>query len=263
MAAIDPSHKIAPPHKTASFDGDQSSHTALGRMAGIAWLAIGLGLAMQALILIGQLAGGAAVPDWTIVLASVFQGVSWSLIVCLGVGIGTMVMRAPIVLKGLFGFASAPLGLGTARGVQRGMNELAGGPDEPFFTLAVIAIALIKAVEYGFLTIMLARYIRRGEERLRTYLALGAGTGLIFGGVVVAASWHLTNSAGAALAAAALIGLVINEFLFPIGCAMVIYAIQFIGRHVRAVQSRDDEAPAAACEGKVAARVDRPVVRNA
>ena len=103
-------------------------------------------------------------------------------------------------------------------------------------------IALIKAMEYGFLTIMLSRLVRLGKETLRPYLALGAGTGLVFGGAIVATSWHLANLAGPGMARAALTGMLINELLFPIGCVMVIYAIQFIGRQTRAIQPAAEKA---------------------
>jgi hypothetical protein len=160
----------------------------------------------------------------------------------MGVGIAMMVMRGSVALAGMIGFVSAPLALGGARGMQRGVNQMLGGPEEQFITLAILLVALIKAVEYGFLTIMLSRLVRLGKETLRPYLALGAGTGLVFGGAIVATSWHLANLAGPGLARAALTGMLINELLFPIGCVMVIYAIQFIGRQTRAIQQAAEKA---------------------
>lgn len=218
----------------AAPDAAEASWSALRRLVTVAWLAIALGLVIQALILAGKLAGGAPLPGFQY-LANVAQGVTWSLIVCLGVGIGTMVMRASMAFAGAIGFVSAPLALGGAKGVQRGLSQLTeGGAEEPFITLALLVIALIKALEYGFLTYMLTRLVRRERGELRSYLLLGAGTGIVFGGFIVFISWQL---AGAALPLPALIGLTINETLFPVGCALVIFAIQYIGRHVKMIEA--------------------------
>lgn len=228
--------------ETATPDGTEAARAALHRLVTIAWLAILLGFVMQALIIAGQMAGGAP-PPGPPALANVAQGVTWSLIVCMGVGIAMMVMRSSVALAGVIGFVSAPLALGGARGMQRGVNQMMGGPEEQFITLAVLLIALIKAMEYGFLTIMLSRLMRLGKETLRPYLALGAATGLVFGGAIVTTSWYLASLAGPGMARAALTGMLINELLFPIGCVMVIYAIQFIGRQTRAIQSAAEAKP--------------------
>lgn len=211
-----------------------TSQSALRRLVTIAWLAILLGLVIQALILVGKLAGGAPAPGPP-VLAGVAQGVTWSLLVCLGVGIGAMVMRAPISLAGLIGFASAPIALGTAKGVQRAVGQLLDVPSGGI-SLALLVIALIKAFEYGFLTFMLCRWFRKKHERLLSYLLLGIGTGVVFGGVIVLVSSLFAHGAGNPLAPPALIGLIINETLFPVGCAMVIYAWLYIGRHVKVIE---------------------------
>lgn len=213
----------------------EASQSALRRLVTIAWLSILLGLVIQALILVGKLAGGAPAPGPP-VLAGVAQGVTWSLLVCLGVGIGAMVMRAPISLAGLIGFASAPIALGTAKGVQRAVGQLLDTPQGGGISLALLVIALIKAFEYGFLTFMLCRWFRKKHERLLSYLLLGIGTGVVFGGVIVLVSSLFAHGAGNPLAPPALIGLIINETLFPVGCAMVIYAWLYIGRHVKVIE---------------------------
>lgn len=87
------------------------SWRALHRLATIAWMAIALGLIIQALILAGKQASGGSLPGPPI-LADMAHGVTWSLIACLGVGIGAMVMRASLTLASLIGFVAAPTGLG-------------------------------------------------------------------------------------------------------------------------------------------------------
>lgn len=224
-----------------SFPEDADpSWRALYRLATIAWMAIVLGLVIQALILAGKLASGGSFPGPSI-LADMAQGVTWSLIVCLGVGIGAMVMRASLTLAGFIGFVAAPLGLGAAKGVQQGINQLIDTPQSAV-SVALLVVAAIKAFEYGFLTYRLTGMVREQRGHLRPYLVLGLGTGAVFGGLIVLVTWQFTRLAGSSLALPGLVGLGINELLFPAGCALVIFAIQYIGGHVRAIEAKTSAA---------------------
>lgn len=224
-----------------SFPEDADpSWRALYRLATIAWMAIALGLVIQALILAGKLASGGSFPGLSI-LADMAQGVTWSVIVCLGVGIGTMVMRASLTLAGLIGFVAAPTGLGAAKGVQQGINQLIESPQQAV-SVTLLVIAAIKAFEYGFLTYRLAGLAREQSGHLRRYLALGLGTGAVFGGFVVLVTWQLARFSGSPPALPGLVGLGINELLFPVGCALVIFAIHYIGGHVRVIEAKTPSA---------------------
>ncbi|MER9065813.1 hypothetical protein NKH84_04495 [Mesorhizobium sp. M0902] len=58
----------------------------------VAWLAIALGFAMEALILTVRFAAG-AYPATTQVLIELAQGVTWSFFVCAGVSLGTALTK--------------------------------------------------------------------------------------------------------------------------------------------------------------------------
>lgn len=198
------------------------------RIATLAWLAIALGLAIQALIIAAQLIAGGEFPGIR-VLANLAQGVTWSVVVCIGIAVATIIMRAPIPLAGVIGFVCAPLALGLARGAQRGVNELLGEPAAGG-TTALVVIALIKACQYGFLGFMLARLVRQHVERAAPYLFLGLATGMVFGSISILASAITAREDGAALTMPELAGVTVNELLFPIGCAMVVFTVASIAR---------------------------------
>src|SRR4051812_16137048 len=90
---------------------------ALKRVATVAWLAIALGFAMEALILTVRFAANSQSTS-TQVLIELAQGVTWSFFVCAGVGLGTALAKARASLGGLIGAISAPLAMGIAKGTQ-------------------------------------------------------------------------------------------------------------------------------------------------
>jgi len=64
---------------------------------------------------------------------------------------------------------------------------------------------------------------------LTPFLPAGAATGLVFGGTITALTWQAVSAGGAVPELARIVGVGVNELLFPIGCALVI----FLGRFVR------------------------------
>ena len=65
----------------------------------------------------------------------------------------------------------------------------------------------------------------------------GAAVGLLFGGLVTVLTANAALVAGAPLSDAKLAAPVINEVLFPLGCAFVIYLGQQVGRSLDLVGS--------------------------
>ncbi|RWO36327.1 MAG: hypothetical protein EOS08_00910 [Mesorhizobium sp.] len=71
-------------------NADPLSHDAmlaLRRVVMVAWLAIALGFAMEALTLAGRLAAGSH-PATTLILIELAQGVTWAFFVCAGLSLG-------------------------------------------------------------------------------------------------------------------------------------------------------------------------------
>lgn len=60
------------------------------------------------------------------------------------------------------------------------------------------------------------------------FLLAGAATDLVFGGAITALTWQAIAAGGAAPELARIVGVGVNELLFPIGCALVIFLSQFV-----------------------------------
>lgn len=214
--------------------GDASgARQGLRRLALIALLAVLLGFVMQGLILTGRLAGGGQFSG-AAVMADVAQGVTWSLFACLGIGAATLLTRVRPVLAGFVSMLLAPVALAIARSSNKVVASMVGAADSPAI-LSVGTISALKALEYGLLGWMLALLVQRDTARALPYLGAGAVTGAVFGGAIVALSHRAALARGRVMEPAQLIGMSINELLFPVGCALVIYAGQIVGRNLAAI----------------------------
>lgn len=201
---------------------------ALRVLATIALLAVVLGLAIQLLIVVVRVLAGGPMPQLATV-ADVAGGVTWSFVVCTGVGIGVSVMRARAQIVGLLGLVFAPIAVAAAKGSQRlvaAMLELA----EQQALLSLGSVSLIRALQYAVLGFLVGTLAWRGEARLSRYLAAWLGVGLVLGGSAVAWQIWLANSLGTPLPPARIAVAAVNDMLFPVGCALVIYCGQLVGR---------------------------------
>jgi hypothetical protein len=204
------SRNVAPPPPPAP-QGSQ-----LHKLLNVAWLAIALGMAMEALML--AVAAGfrnAAAPDPF--LAELAQKVSWSFVVCAGLAVGNAIVRARPAAMGVLGLVSAPIAVNVSRALHKGMAgalgvAVAAGP-------APFAIAALKATEYALLGFALGHLGQRGAGAL-AHAGAGLLAGLLFGVPIVA------MAVGADQASTVARG--VNELVFPIGCSLVIYAADIL-----------------------------------
>ena len=108
---------------------------------------------MEALLLLVA-AGSGLVPELRSIVADSVQKVSWSLIVCAGLALGTTVssaLRAP--LMGILGFLAAPAAFHVARTFHQSAKEtleIAGNVTTVGST-SIFILALIKGIEYACL----------------------------------------------------------------------------------------------------------------
>lgn len=201
---------------------------ALRKLALIALMSVLLGLSIQLLIIAARLLAGGPLPGLGFV-ADAAQGITWALLVCTGVGIGTSIMRARAEIVGLLGALFAPFAVAAAKGSQ----SLVGSVLDRAGTEAVLGlgtISLLRAFEYAVLGFLLGTLARRGEARLGRYLGAGALVGVVLGGGVMALTAQAAWAAGMPYGAAQFAAGAVNEVLFPIGCALVIYGGQLVGR---------------------------------
>jgi len=204
---------------------------ALRRIAIIALLAIVLGFLMQGLILAAKLLTGATFPG-ILLLVDIAQGVTWSFLVCLGVGIGTTILKARAELAGFLAALFAPISLALAKSSQKVMATLVGAAEQPAI-LSLATISTLRAVEYGILAWLLAKLTQRDIAPAAPYLGTGTGIGIVFGLPITWLTYNAAITNGAGLSTPQIATTLINEVAFPIGCSALIYIGQLVGRNIK------------------------------
>ena len=193
----------------------------------VAWLAIALGVLLQLALLLVAAGFGKDISPRP-VLAETFKTVSWSLLVCVGVALGRVAAKGRLPLEGVTGLLAAPLALTAANAVQKGVAEAvdaAGVPAGP----PPLWVLAIKAAEYGCLGLALEWVGRRAWGSALGHLAVGLLTGVVFGGVFLAV---VVQSAPTPLSTPSLLARGLNELLFPVGCALVVFIAEVLRAHV-------------------------------
>lgn len=194
-----------------------------------AWLAILLGLGMEALLLL-LTAGFGLFPSLKSVAADLVRQGSWSLVVCVGLSLGTAASKLRAPLMGLLGLLAAPVAFGTARSLHEGTKqalEIAGSTSSVGFF--ILPLALVKGVEYGCLGIATGWIGQRTWGGVIAHIAVGLIVGLLFGYLTLAFTYWGTPSPPSTVE---LISLGLNEMLFPIGCSLVLYSTETLGKRV-------------------------------
>ncbi len=215
-------------------DQDQPfAKRAINRALQVAWLAVFAGISVQILVLVARMAAGGGFPGAQFV-ASLAQGISWSVLVCGAVAIGTVAARARSAITGLIGLIAGPLSWGLAKGVQKGVQSLLAVQQDPI-TSFFFKVSAIKGLEYAVLGAALGYMVGKKWANVWAHVALGMAVGTSFAAIVVPMSIAKAASAGAPLPGPAVASMTMNEFVFPIGCALVIYAVQRMRKHVEAV----------------------------
>ena len=195
----------------------------------VAWLAILLGVAMEALLLLFA-AGFGIFPGFKPLAADLVRQVSWSTIVCVGLALGTAVSKARAPLMGVLGLLAAPAAFTVSRSLHQGAVktlEIAGsGADAP----PVLLLAILKAVEYACLGMAIGWIGRRTWGGLSAHVATGLLVGLIFGGTILALTYQMSPEPPAT---ATLVSRGANEILFPVGCSLVLFAATAMGNRAQ------------------------------
>jgi hypothetical protein len=163
------------------------------------------------------------------VIADFVKSVTWSVFVCVGLAIGTAVAKARMPLMGFLGLFSAPLAFEASRALHKGTLEAlavtgtAGGQ-----ALSPLLVAAIKGIEYGCLGLLIGWVSQRSWGGAAAHAAAGLLVGLVFGGVQIA----LAAGGTPPPAASDLFIQSVNEVLFPVGCALVLFSAGIVGERV-------------------------------
>ena len=185
-----------------------------------AWLAIGLGILLEVLVLMLAAFTGTAGESGRPALADLAQKVSWSFLVCIGLAFGAAIKKVREIAMGGIGLFAAPAAFAAAKAIHKGLGQALGvvAPGSPLSIPLLIAV--LKGIEYAVLGAALGRLTNRGRG-LGSHAGAGLAVGLTFGLVLTWATGHLSATPSSPIGLA---GNGINEVLFPVGCALVIYA---------------------------------------
>jgi hypothetical protein len=193
----------------------------------VAWLAIALGLLMEVILLV---LGGALGEAFGLrpLVADLVRNVTWSVFVCVGLAIGTAVVKARVPVMGILGLLSAPLAFEASRVFHKGTLEalaVSGGGGE---AVSPLLVALIKGLEYGCLGLGIGWVSQRRWGGAAAHAAVGLLVGLLFGATEIA----LAPGTIAQQPTASLLTKAINGVLFPVGCSLVLYSAKFLGERI-------------------------------
>ncbi len=209
------------------------------RLLYVAWWAIVAGFVVQLLVLGAKFAAQAALPGAN-VMADIGSGVTWSVLVCGGVALGTAAANPSEAVMGGLGFLFAPIGFAAAKGIQRGIQTVLDAPVTEI-TSVTWTIGAIKAVEFGILGALVALLIKRPRVKATTFIGLGLLVGILFGGMILTVM--ATQSAEDT---PALVGAGVNELFFPMACALILYGASRAGKRVRSIAKHLDKGQATA-----------------
>jgi hypothetical protein len=190
----------------------------LRRTLCVAWLAILLGFSIEA-VMLAAAAGFGGLLRVRPLLADLADKVAWSFVVCVGLGFGTATTRSRTATMGLLGLLAAPTAFVLARALHKAASAALGVAAIGVAGPAPLLLAGIKALQYALFGMAVGWLSRRTDAGVRAYVLTGLAAGVVFGGLVLA----LTARA-APLSPVSLLVRGLHEVLFPVGCALVIWA---------------------------------------
>lgn len=196
----------------------------------IAFWSVAVGVALELLIL-GLVAMDKKLPESARAIAQVASKVSWSGVVCFGISCGLAATSSRAAMMGFLGAVSGPVGFAIARSVHKGTLQaisnapVVAAPD----LLSPYLLAGIKAVEYGLFGLWLGRITQDDSARWPRYLRAGFTIGIAFGALIVV----LFRNADPRMSAIALGAKGVNELVFPMGCAFVLFLTKRTSAAVR------------------------------
>jgi hypothetical protein len=193
-----------------------------------AWWSVLLGLAMQLLLLVAA-AFFTGIPALQQIVADTVQKISWSTLVCSGVAVGLAAgkMRAPVM--GFAGLAAAPAAFYVAKIAHKSVSQALGIVSQvAAANPSPMLLAGLKGLEYAVLGFLIGQLGRRTKVGLKGHVLAGSGVGFGFGGFIL---YLMVTQADKAIPLGGIVTRGINEMIFPIGCALVLYAAQKVGEH--------------------------------
>lgn len=219
----------------SSTDDIDAANAGMQRVITAAWLAVIAGVGAQ-LVVIGVRAWAGGAIQAAGFYAEMAQAVSWSVLVCAAIAIGALASKARVHIAGLLGFLAGPLAWAAAKGVQKGVQALAGAPQDQL-TPIFWTVCLWKGFEYALLGAGLAMIVQRRSAPLSSYLTFGALVGALGAAIVIALNIANAMLTGGDVPLAKIASLGANELCFTTACAVVIYTAQALTRHLSVLKA--------------------------
>lgn len=217
---------------TERYAQSDASDAAPGFTASVlrtAWLAIGLGLTLEATVLI--LAAGFG--DFDKALGEFLKKTSWWFLVCIGLAVGQAAAQPArrVATMGLMGLLTAPLAIVIARFLHKSMRKAIFGLEAAAGTASgfPLLLAVIRGAEFGLLGAVIGWVGQKRWGGPGAHALTGFATGFFFGCLVLGLR---SLAGGGALSMAAILSWFVNEIIFPTGCALILYSAGKLGQQV-------------------------------
>ncbi len=216
-------HPLGSSPTSAAETADGDSLSLRMNLLRVAWLSIAFGLLLELLLVA---AGAGITPGLDLSAASILRSATWSFLVCMGVAVGMAIAKGRALIAGMGGLFAAPIAFIAARAVQKATQDLTAGAasaaSSPILSTTLYP-AVVRGVEYLCLGAVLA-WLADEQHHKRGFVAYGVagfGIGAIFGGLITLLA-----------PAASLLSWVLNELVFPVGCSLIIFASEALGKHI-------------------------------
>jgi hypothetical protein len=205
------------------------------RLLQVAWMSILLGIGVEFMLVVvaaifSETAGAKPI------VADAVQKVSWSVLVCSGIALGTAAARSVrAATMGVLGLLSAPLAFAVAKAAHKAVSQglgldVAPGPSP-------LVLATLKGLEFAFLGAAVGWLSTKAWAGIREHLLVGLAAGVVFGGAIIA---YTMGSATATPEAVKIAALLANELMYPIGCAVILFAAGALGGQLAVERPADD-----------------------
>ena len=200
----------------------------------VAWMSVLLGVGLELVLIVLAASAGTASRIQPFI-ADLAQKIAWGSFVCIGLAFGKAAAALRPQVTGMLGLLAAPVGFSVARATHKATEKalglasaaVAAGPS-PYL------LAGIKALEYAALGLILGWMLKKAWSGASSFLAVGLGAGIVFGGVIIGLmDWHAPQP----LSPVGLATRGVNEILFPMGCALVLYAADSLSKKLEVASS--------------------------
>lgn len=188
----------------------------------VAWMSIALGVVLQLLVLLVQQAWPASA------LAELTGKITWSVVVCSAIAVGTAAGKAAPAAAGVLGLLGAPAAINLAWTTQKAVAAaIVTAPATAAATFTVlpapggVELTIAKAVQYALFGFFIAKVNARPRASLGLHAAVGFTAGLLLTVYVLVRTLSVASPGSDHLAI--LMARLINELAFPIGCSVVVW----------------------------------------